>query len=188
MKSHYHSDLHWQAKPHGKRFPRRRAKGRGGWSREPYSLLCRSRPQEQMVASAQAHYGGGARVVGAEKRVRGGAGLMAIGRRDQKRGAGPRFPQAGGGGRAGARGQGRSPGLCVLQDESEARCTWSRGVSQVPTLPAEPATHLSLWVPWLAWGTHLWTHLPASSCISQTDYWHLHCRCCLWREWESPKY
>ena len=49
-----------------------------------------------MVASAQAHYGGGARVVGAEKRVRGGAekrvrggaGLTAIRRRDQKRGAG----------------------------------------------------------------------------------------------------
>ena len=34
---------------------------------------------------------------GREKRVGGGAELMAIRRRDQKRGAGPRFPQAGSG-------------------------------------------------------------------------------------------
>lgn len=96
-----------------------------------------------MVASAQAQYGGGARAEGAEEEGWGGVELVGVRRRDQKRGAGPRFPQAGGGCRAGARAQGRSPELCVLQDGGEARCTWSRGVSQVPTLLAEPAPHLS---------------------------------------------
>jgi len=50
-----------------------------------------------MVASAQAQCGGGARTEGAGEEGCGWAGLMAIRRRDQKRGAGPRFPQAGSG-------------------------------------------------------------------------------------------
>ena len=104
VKSHYHSDFNWHAKP-DQRFPWRRAQGRGGRGREQYWLLHRPRPQEKMVASAQAQGGGGARTGGAGEEGWGSAELMSIRRRDQKRGAGPRFPQAGGGWRAGARAQ-----------------------------------------------------------------------------------
>ena len=71
--------------------------GQGWAGREPNWRLRRARPQEQMVASAQAQGGGGARTGGAGEAGWGSAELMAIRRRDQKRGAGPRFPQAGGG-------------------------------------------------------------------------------------------
>ena len=172
MKSHYHSDLNWHTKPH-LRFPWRRAQGRGGQGWEPYWRLRRPCAQEQMVASAQAQCGGGARTEGAGEEGCGWAGLMAIRRRDQKRGAGPRFPQAGSGWRAGARAQdsasyrmGARPS--ALGAEESARCP--------PSLLSPPLTWPSEFL-----GLHevLWTHFPAYSCISQTDYWHLRCRCCL---------
>lgn len=76
----------------------------------------------------------------------GGEGLMAIRRRDQKRGAGPRFPQAGGGGRAGPRGQG--PGATAgAQDSASCRMRArpaaleaEESASCPPSLPSPPLT------------------------------------------------
>ena len=91
-----------------------------------------------MVASAQAQGGGGARTGGAGEEGWGWAELKAIRRRDQKRGAGSRFPR-----RAVGEGQGPGPRTLHLTGWGRGPLHLEQRSQSVPTLPAETATHLA---------------------------------------------
>ena len=77
-------------------------------------------------------------LAGREKRAGGWAELKAIRRKDQKRGAGSRFPR-----RAVGEGQGPGPRTLHLTGWGRGPLHLEQRSQSVPTLPAETATHLA---------------------------------------------
>ena len=76
---------------------------------------------------------------GRKKRAGGWAELKAIRRRDQKRGAGSRFPR-----RVVGEGQGPGPRTLHLTGWGRGPLHLEQRSQPVPTLPPEPAIHLAI--------------------------------------------